>query len=62
MRPVKRVTQREAQNFALYLDRFPNAGPRPNVTGMRRIYGPHAYLIKCGQYLYNVPREVYERL
>jgi hypothetical protein len=40
---------------------FPNAGPRPNVTGMRKIYGKNAYLVMCGQYLYHVDRETYYR-
>lgn len=43
----------------LRLSVYPNAGPRPNITGMRKIYGPRAYLIKCGVYMYSVPREKY---
>lgn len=43
----------------LFLDSFPNAGPRPNVSGMRRIYGENAFLIMCGSYLYNVSERIY---
>ena len=59
-RPVKYAKQEDKRR--LHLDQYPNAGPRPNITGMRRIYGPHAYLIKSGQYLYNVPASVYYSL
>ena len=41
--------------FASRLDQFPNAGPRPNITGMRAKYWrKDALIIKCGQYAYNV--------
>ena len=43
------------------LDFFPSAGPRPNVAGMRRIYGENAFLVMCGSYLYNVPESIYQR-
>ena len=46
----------------LNLDRFPSAGPRPNITGMKkRHWGEGAYCIKCGQYVYHVDRETWER-
>lgn len=39
----------------LKLYNFPSAGPRPNITGMRRCYwGRNAYIIMCGQYAYKV--------
>lgn len=42
------------------LSRYPNAGPYPNITGMRRLYwGANAYIIKCGQFAYNVPAEIF---
>lgn len=36
------------------IENFPNAGPNPNVTGMRRFWGEDAYLVRRGQYVYNV--------
>jgi len=34
---------------------IPNAGPRPNVYGMRRnFYGRNALLVKQGEYVYKV--------
>lgn len=49
------------EGTALNLNRFPNAGPRPNITGMRRIYGKNACLVMCGGYLYNVDWDTYIR-
>jgi hypothetical protein len=42
------------------LEEFPNAGPNPNITGMKQHYwGMGAYCIKCGQYVYKVDRNTY---
>lgn len=39
----------------LELAKFPSAGPNANITGMRNLYwGKHAYIIKCGAYIYKV--------
>lgn len=46
----------------LNLSRFPNAGPRPNITGMRNKYwGQGAYIIKSGNYAYHVDKETFEK-
>lgn len=61
-----RITQSEADR--LNLDRFPNAGPYPNITGMKRIYGggEHgAKEVRCvstGKYLYHVDVNTYNQL
>lgn len=63
--PVKTV---RTNNQALKnrLSCFPNAGPNPNITGMRRIWGESKnhplFLVKLGAYLYNVSRDMYERV
>lgn len=45
------------------LEKYPNAGPHPNITGMRRLYwGKDAFIIKCGVYAYNVPQEIFYML
>lgn len=55
--PVKTV---RTNNQALKnrLSCFPNAGPNPNITGMRRMWGESKnhtlFLVKMGSYLYNV--------
>lgn len=44
------------------LDGFPNAGPNPNITGMRKLYwGDDAYIIKCGCYAYKVDYKTFYR-
>lgn len=44
------------------LARFPNAGPRPSIKGMKdRFWGEDAYCVKCGQYVYKVDRNTWER-
>lgn len=45
----------------LNLSEFPSSGKYPNITGMRRIYGEHANLVMCCNYLYNVDAETYEK-
>lgn len=48
-----------ARNKAL-LDGCPSAGPRANVTGMRRLYwGEDAFVVRCGAYIYMVPYELF---
>lgn len=46
----------------LRLDRFPSAGPRANLTGMKKHYwGYNGYVIRCGSYLYNVDFATYDK-
>lgn len=43
------------------LSQYPNAGPYCNITGMKNKYwGIDALCIKCGVYVYKVPREIYD--
>ena len=43
------------------LSQYPNAGPNANITGMKKMfYGKDALLVKSGQYIYHVPKEVYD--
>lgn len=45
------------------LEAYPNAGPHPNITGMRRLYwGKEAFIIKCGAYAYKVPQNIFYML
>ena len=59
MNKVIYVKKNEARQ--LNLEKFPNAGPNPNIAGMRKIYGANAFLIKSGSYLYNVDQNTYTR-
>lgn len=42
---------------------FPNAGPHPNITGMRRVWGESnihpLFLVMYQSYLYNVNSKFY---
>lgn len=45
----------------LGLSRFSNAGPFANISGMRKCYwGKNAYIVSCGNYIYNVDLLTYE--
>ena len=46
----------------LKLGSFPNAGPNPNITGMKKHYwGQNALIVKCGVYIYKVDAQTYEQ-
>lgn len=47
--------------YRLKLKSFPSAGPYPNVTGMRKIWGKEAYILWCGNYIYKVDYDTYYR-
>jgi hypothetical protein len=58
---VSEAKRRGSLNAKLTLSLYPNAGPHPNIKGMRNKYwGKDAYIIKSGAYAYNVPRNVFE--
>lgn len=41
---------------------YPSAGPRASVTGMRKLFwGEDACIIKMGEYIFKVPKEIYDR-
>lgn len=43
------------------LSDYPNAGPHPSITGMKKIFwGIDALCIKPGSFVYKVPIEVYQ--
>ena len=48
------------------IESFPNAGPHPNITGMRRVWGESnqrkLFLIMMGSYLYNVNWDTYSQV
>jgi len=60
--PIKYVTKDDLKRTMTYLGNYPNAGPNPNVTGMRNLYwGWDAPLLKHGRYVYKVPLSIYRR-
>lgn len=65
--PVKYIKKDNSRLGCLKKDRdgeydYPSAGPYANITGMRKHYwGEDACIIKIGQYIYKVPKEIYEQ-
>ena len=60
-----KVTRREAN--LLNLGRFPNAGPHPNITGMKMKWGGRfgwkdVLCVSDGTYLYKVDQETYDKI
>lgn len=42
------------------LESCPSAGPRGNITGMRKLYwGKEAYIVKQGNYIYKVSQNLF---
>ena len=40
-------------------DQFPSAGPKPCIKGMKdKYYGRDSYCVMCGQFLYNLGKEL----
>lgn len=60
--PVKYVTKAQLKRAGVNLSTFPNAGPRANVTGMKRLFwGLDATVLKHGAYIYKVPPHIYDK-
>ena len=59
-----RVSSREAD--LLDLGRFPNAGPNPNIIGMKMKWGGYDWkkvlCVSDGTYLYHVDEETYMKI
>ena len=52
------VTEGEKINISQY----PNFSKTGSIKGMKKLYyGKDATLIKCGNYIYNVPKEVWDK-
>ena len=57
---AKHRTLHVPAKYSHLLEDFPNAGPNPNITGMKENYGGmDAYCIKCGSYVYKVDKNTY---
>ena len=52
---VTMKTKRLPAKYRALLEGFPNAGPNPNITGMKsKYYGKDSVCVMCGKYLYRV--------
>ena len=58
---TKTATKRYPQWKLENLKRFPSAGPRPSITGMKKLYwGEDAPCVRHGAYVYKVDKETYD--
>ena len=58
---VKYLTQAEAIMYGVRLDKYPNFLASGSIKGMKeKFYGRDAMLVRCGAYIYNVDRNIYE--
>jgi len=47
---------------AINIGQYPNFHRTGSIIGMKRMfYGKDATLIKCGNYIYNVPKEIWDK-
>ena len=65
--PVKYAKQSNISPFLKsHIKSFPNAGPHPNITGMRHVWGESnqrkLFLVMMGSYLYNVSWDTYSQV
>ena len=56
---VKRMTL--VEGMSVKIDDFPNFHKSGNVRGMKEnVYGKDALLVRCGDYIYKVPKKIYD--
>ena len=65
--PVKYAKKSSISPFLkAHIESFPNAGPHPNITGMRRVWGEFnqrkLFLVMMGSYVYNVNWDTYSQV
>ena len=55
---TRTLTTRQGQQFNI--SDFPSFSVTGSITGMKKqFYGKDALLVKCGSYIYNVSRDIY---
>ena len=56
---VKRMTL--VEGMSVKIDFYPNFHKNGNVRSMKEnVYGNDALLVRCGNYIYKVPKEIYD--
>lgn len=56
---VRTMTAEQGERVGI--EQYPNFHKSGSVRGMKKLYyGKDAMLVRCGSYIYNVPRGVYE--
>ena len=57
------LSKKQADAMGIDLSIYPSAGPRPSVSGMKKLYwGKDAHCIQQGVYVYKVPKDIYEQV
>jgi len=57
--PVRKMSIKEGER--INIDKYPNFSKSGSVKGMKKLYyGKSAMLVKCGNWIYNVPKKIYE--
>lgn len=57
---VRTMTKVEGQMYNI--EDYPNFHKSGSIKGMKeKYYGKDALLVRCGEYIYNVPAEIYYR-
>lgn len=61
MARVKTLYKSDYERLRLWI--YPNFHVSGSITGMRKIYGKNALLVRCGSYIYNVSgsQHIYDR-
>lgn len=51
-----------AKGKAIGISRFPNFSATGSIRGMKtKYYGKNALLVRCGMWIFNVPRSIYDQ-
>lgn len=59
MSRVKYLSVTRGRN--VHIEQYPNFHKSGSIKGMKeRYYGKNAMLVRCGDYIYNVPQRIYD--
>ena len=59
---TKTKSLKVADGKKLGVSNYPNFSKTGSIAGMKKLYyGENALLVRCGSYIYNVPRKVYDK-
>ena len=57
------ISKKKADRAWLGLSNFPNFHASGSIAGMKKqFYGKNALLVRCGNYIYNVDSETYNKV
>ena len=55
----KKDVHREGTEVGIF--DYPNFSSTGNIRGMKKVYGESAMRVKCDGFIYNVPKEIYDK-